>query len=491
VPRPPEFCRCGPQPPRSRRVALNRQGFVVNRAFPGAEKLSSKYFVQPRSGEMPTKRVPWNFTELFVLSQTFLPALLYLPGSQSFRTPIRMACYGITLAALFYFWSNRQRLQPHPAVPWLIASMVYMALLLAHPTTNSVLSGVAQIGMYFSVLAPVIWVPKLVESPARLERLLWLLLICNGLSSVVGVLQVYDPGRWMPAELSSGYLKDELGLATVTYEGPDSRTIIRPPGLGDSPGAVAGAGVLALFLGLVLVISSRTFLVRSSALTLAGFGAAAVFLTQVRSSFLIGLVMLTCYIYLKIRQGRVAAAMSISALGIATVAVALIGAIALGGESISSRFSTLLDSDPGDLYYGSRGNQVLSAFSELLPEYPFGAGLGRWGMMYEYFGDRQNVYAPPIWAEIQWPAWIVDGGFILVCLSGAALIATLRHGFSISIRSRDERTRSLAAIITSMNLGFLALTFSYPVFASTTGIQFWFLAGSLHGVWSQNKGRSG
>jgi hypothetical protein len=439
--------------------------------------------MRARSGES-TKRLPWNFAEWFVLSQTSLPALLYLPGAQPFRVPIRMACYGITLAALLYFWGDKRRLQPHPAVPWLVASMVYLAMMLAQPTTNSLLSGLAQIGLYFSVLAPVIWAPKLVESPGRLERLLWLLLICNGLSSVVGVLQVYDPDRWMPAGFSSVY--SELDLDALTYQGPDGRTIIRPPGLGDGPGEVSGAGILALFLGLVLVIESRTSLARSSALILGGFGAAAVFLTLVRSSFLIGLVMVTCYIYLKIRQGRVATAVLISALGIATLAVAFIGAFALGGESISARFSTILDSDPIDLYYDSRGNQVLYAFSELLPEYPFGAGLGRWGMMYAYFGDHQNSYAPPIWAEIQWPAWIVDGGFILVFLSGAALLAALRHGFFLSIRSREGRTRSIAAVIASANLGFLALTFSYPVFASTTGIQFWFLAGSLHGVLSQN-----
>jgi hypothetical protein len=446
--------------------------------------LSLISFMRARPGEMPTN-VPWNFAEWFVLSQTFLPALLYLPGSQPFRVPIRMASYAITLAALLYFWPNKRRLRPHPAVPWLVASMIYLAIMLAHPTTNSLLSGAAQIGIYFSVLAPVIWAPKLVESPARLDRLLWLLLICNGLSSAVGVLQVYDPDRWMPVEFSSNFLDNGgFGLAPLTYQGPDGRTIIRPPGLGDAPGAVSGAGVLALFLGLVLV-TNRTFLARISASILAGFGAAAVFLTLVRSSFVIGLVMMTCYVYLKIRQGRVATAMSISLLGIATVAIAFIGALALGGESVSERFSTLFDSNPIDLYYDSRGNQVLSAFSELLPEYPFGAGLGRWGMMYEYFGDHQNIYAPPIWAEIQWPAWIVDGGFILVFLSCAALLATLRHGFLLSIQSGDGRTRSIAATITSVNLGFLALTFSYPVFASTMGMQFWFLAGSLQGVLSQ------
>jgi hypothetical protein len=103
-------------------------------------------------------------------------------------------------------------------------------------------------------------------------------------------------------------------------------------------------------------------------------------------------------------------------------------------------------------------------------------------MMYYYFGDPNNVDAPPIWAEIQWPAWIVDGGIVLLLFSAAALLAAMRHGLLLAVRSRDRRVRALAAIIVSINLGLLALTFSYAVFVSTAGMQFWFLAGSLHGL---------
>src|SRR5262245_12858994 len=161
--------------------------------------------MRPYTGEVSSRRMRWNFAEWFVLSQTFIPALLYLPGSQPFRVPIRMACYGITLAALVYFWRTRSGLRLHPAVPWLALSIAYLALMMAHPTTNSLASGLAQIGIYLSVLAPVIWAPRLVESPERLERLLWLLLISNGVSAIVVVLQVYDTDRWMSVEFSSVY----------------------------------------------------------------------------------------------------------------------------------------------------------------------------------------------------------------------------------------------------------------------------------------------
>ncbi len=40
-----------------------------------------------------------------------------------------------------------------------------------------------------------------------------------------------------------------------------------------------------------------------------------------------------------------------------------------------------------------------------LPQYPLGAGLGRWGMISAYFGDNSNR---PIWAEIQWTGrWLL------------------------------------------------------------------------------------
>ena len=58
--------------------------------------------VQPaapaRAAVVPSP-TPWGFPELFVISQTALPALLYLPGTQAFRLPIRFSAFAISLAA--------------------------------------------------------------------------------------------------------------------------------------------------------------------------------------------------------------------------------------------------------------------------------------------------------------------------------------------------------------------------------------------------------
>ena len=62
-------------------------------------------------------RAPWGFPEVFVISQTALPALLYLPGTQPFRLPIRISAFAISLAALAWrLMSAKEHVRPR-AVP--------------------------------------------------------------------------------------------------------------------------------------------------------------------------------------------------------------------------------------------------------------------------------------------------------------------------------------------------------------------------------------
>src|SRR4029453_19407856 len=71
---------------------------------------------QPAEAQAATAaRVPWGFPELFVISQTALPALLYLPGSQGFRLAIRASAFAISLGA-FLWWQFQPsgRPPPHP-----------------------------------------------------------------------------------------------------------------------------------------------------------------------------------------------------------------------------------------------------------------------------------------------------------------------------------------------------------------------------------------
>jgi hypothetical protein len=289
----------------------------------------------------------------------------------------------------------------------------------------------------------------------------------------------------MPVEFSSVVLTDQYGMDSASYKGADGRTIIRPPGLSDTPGAVAGAGTFALFLGLVFIVTGRTRKksMKAIAAVSATLGAAALFLALVRSSFIIAVGMIAFYIFILIRQRRVLVAVALLAISTAIITGAFIYAYSLGGENLQLRFFSIVEQDPGSFYYENRGNQVSEAFFKLLPEHPFGSGLGRWGMMNAYFGDRYNRASPPIWAEIQWPAWIIDGGIVLLFLYGVALIITMKDNLKLAVKWRaDRQLQVMAAIILAANGGLFALTFSYPVFASVAGIQFWFLTGALHGL---------
>src|SRR5213596_906032 len=59
---------------------------------------------------------PSGFAEWFALSQTLLPALLFFPGSQAFRLPVRVGAYAISLGAFVMWWFGRagRRAGRHP-----------------------------------------------------------------------------------------------------------------------------------------------------------------------------------------------------------------------------------------------------------------------------------------------------------------------------------------------------------------------------------------
>src|SRR4051794_8978812 len=49
--------------------------------------------------------VPWGWLEWFLIAQTFIPALLFLPGIGQVRVVIRVATFGVALMA---WWSIYQ-----------------------------------------------------------------------------------------------------------------------------------------------------------------------------------------------------------------------------------------------------------------------------------------------------------------------------------------------------------------------------------------------
>jgi hypothetical protein len=450
----------------------------------GEEFDSEPDHTEPEHPVLDDERLrPSGFLEWFAVAQTALPALLFLPGSQALRLPIRVGAYMLPLVGLGLWWLRASGDRPrHPAQSWLLGIGVYLGLMILHPLTNSLEAGVAQTLLYVSIFCPLFWAPSFVDRPRVLVRILAILLVCNGLNSVVGVLQVYDPDRWMPRELSFVFTANGDALAAATYEGPDGRRIVRPPGLFDTPGAVCGAGTIAALLGLIFALERLQWWKRAIALGLSLAGVSAIYLSHVRANFVVTLGMMAAYVIMLAIQGQKQRALSFVGLGGVVVVVGLAAATMLGGASISERFSTLLEEDPRELYFKSRGIQVQYGLDQLAVEYPFGAGLARWGMMRGYFGDPSNLNSTELWAEVQPNAWILDGGVVLLGLYTVALLIVLRFETGLVRTLWFPEDRRWASAVCAANLGTLALVLTFVPFTTQVGTQFWFLEGALLGA---------
>jgi hypothetical protein len=286
----------------------------------------------------------------------------------------------------------------------------------------------------------------------------------------------------MPPEMSRIMSESLYGLGTVTYRGPDGRMIVRPPGLFDTPGAVAGPGMYAALLGLVFASSAIALWKRVAALGASFAGIAAIYLSQVRVSLVVSILMFGAYFSVLMAQERKSRAMLFGGVAAAIVVATFSFALMLGGESIAERTFTLLAQDPVALYAGSRGGQLSYTFGEILQKYPMGAGLGRWGMIAVYFGTGAAPGVEPLWVEIQVAGWAIDGGLVLLLLSVGALAVTLASEVQLARADRDARVRACAAVVLAANLGTAALIFTFTPFVTQIGLQFWFLAGALHGL---------
>jgi len=257
----------------------------------------------------------------------------------------------------------------------------------------------------------------------------------------------------------------------------------------DTPGAVAGPGMFAALLGLIFAASPIWIGLRLTAGALAMAGVMAIYLSQVRVSLVVLLAMLGAYLLALLAQRRTGRALVFTAMFSVSVALGLTAASLLGGQGIIDRVLTLFQDDPFAIYYASRGNQLVFAFTDLVTEAPLGSGLGRWGMAAMYFSDPTNRDSPPMWAEIQLSGWMIDGGLVLVFAYVMALVITALHEWRIAGEAVDDWVRASGAVVFAANLGAAALVFSFTPFVSQFGMQYWFLAGALHGLALQYRDR--
>lgn len=200
-----------------------------------------------------------------------------------------------------------------------------------------------------------------------------------------------------------------------------------------------------------------------------------IYLSQVRSILVFAGICLVVLTIVLARQGR---------LGRLTLLVGSAGAIALttftwavsiGGDATFERIVSLFSDRPDAVYYQNRGLFLEHTIDFLLPKYPLGAGLGRWGTMNLYFGDNSNPFTQAIYVEIQWTGWLLDGGVPLILAYCLALYLACRTAWAIATQRHLGDFSLWGGLILAYNVGALAITFNYPLFISQGGMEFWLL----------------
>jgi hypothetical protein len=438
----------------------------------------------PQAAPRSDDREPWGWAELFIAGQFLWGVALFLPGMQAYRPYLRALPYLSSMAALVYYFRRPTGEPLHASARWLIASLGLLVLNLLHSSTHST-AGIAQVVFQLSIAAPALWMTRAVRSEAKLARVLWIVFLASAASASVGILQVYYPDTFLPPEFSA--LAQEMNpdlVSSLTYRGADDRQIIRPPGLSDMPGGSAVAGMLTMVLGIVLAFRARVpVAVRAACLTASAVGMTTLLLTQVRSLALIATASVGVFALLRLRQGRAMAGAASVVLGGGLVLGAYVWAVAVGGDSLADRFSGLLSEGVVQTFQQERGAFLTVTLSDLLFEYPLGAGLGRWGMMHVYFGDASMWEAPPIHVEIQPTGWLLDGGIPMWIVMAGALVAGLRATYLVAVSATGSIQESATAIL-CLQLTLLVICLTGPAFNTQMGIQYWALTAALWGpVW--------
>lgn len=422
-----------------------------------------------------------SWIELYFAIQFLWGALIFLPGAQNYRSLIRALPYlcGLALLALYLtrpFNGARPR-----GSGLLVGALLLLVVNLLRPTSQFG-AGIGQCIFQLSIAAPLFWAHKTVRTPQHLGHLIVLVFIMNLASAGLGILQVYFPDRFMPPQFSLvGLQLNDAWVDSLTYIGNDGRVIIRPPGLTDTPGGAALAGGLTALMGLGLLLRTRKLWQMAAIVGAVMVGLAVVYLTQVRSVFLMVVGAAALLSLAALRRRRFAGGGAILGAGAALVVVSFLWASSLGGDAVDDRFLNIRDDGAVQMYQANRGQFLSATVGELLDRYPLGAGVGRWGVMNTYFGDNADPKSGQLWVEIQLTGWLLDGGVLMWILYGGAIVVSILAGFGLSGHA-DPHLADLALVVIAVQVFVLGMAMAGPAFNTQLGVVFWALAATLYGA---------
>lgn len=439
--------------------------------------------LQPEDAEaehVEVRAEPWGWLEVFVLTQVFWGILLFIPGSQAYRTAIRAFPYVASLVALAGCVRAGGTDVVVPGARWIIAAIVLLIANLLHEATW-LMSGIAQIVFQVAIAAPVFWAARTWITAHRLERLMLMILGANFLSTALGLLQVYYPETFLPPQFSALALKfNPEFVSEMSYLGSGDRLIVRPPGLSDMPGGASISGTIAAVLGFAFALGHQRQFWKILYFAVVGIAITVVYLTQVRSTLLMIPGCMAVMALIKLRQGRVLQSGWMAASAAGLVFGGFLWAVTVGGDLVEERFRGIVDSGVVKTYQENRGLFLAHTVNDLAFEYPFGAGLGRWGMMTAYFGEAGNWRHPALYAEIQLTGWLYDGGLLMWVFYPAALLLAMRHSYRLAAEP-DDALNELAMMVLPIQLLTVGLAFTGPVFNTQVGIVFWLATAILYG----------
>ncbi|MGD0074548.1 MAG: hypothetical protein ABSD31_09415 [Candidatus Binataceae bacterium] len=422
--------------------------------------------------------------EAFLLFEFACQLALAFTTLSTARLVVRIAAFAASLAMLA---GTRRTRRAHPAQGPALWVILIVVLSILNPSTNGWLAGTAQASLYIAILGPLFWVPRLRVDVATLRRAMFIVWTFQTVSAAAGVLQFYFPGHLQPnlssavASVGADYVKS-LHLAA-----PDGRWVIRPMGLSDVPGGAAIAGFYAVLFGIGFFVNRQSWWIRLASAASVSLGICCIYLSQIRSVLVVLVVSVIVFGGVLARRGRRMHAIALCAVLIGLVVGGFHYAVSVGGTDIISRVTAITD-HPGDIYLQERGHFLVETIQDTLPTYPLGAGLGRWGMVNHYFGDNTRSENAPLWVEIQWTGWILDGGLPLVLAYVIALAVTVWTTLKIASRNDRDGLWLWAAMLFGYDIGAIANTFAYPVFIGQSGLEFWLFNALLYSA-SNEQGR--
>ncbi len=417
----------------------------------------------------------WTPAHTFFIIQITCQILLLFPGFNVIRIVMRTLSFGISLWFLWQVKGKSVDYLPQKPAIWI---MLILALQFGIQFTHAgIIAALAQCAMYLAILGPVWWVSRCQITPKGFESLIFILWGFHTASCLFGVLQTYYPGQFQP-EISTTILNSVYGGENLKVTLANGAVVYRPTGLTDEPGGAAISGFYSILFSAGIALTNTSIVFKLFCLGSSAVALFCIYTSHVRSILVMTTVCLMVFTLILVLTGRGGKGVSLGTIFVTILTTSFTWAVAIGGKETYERITSLFSDDARTVYYQNRGVFLEETFNSFIYQYPLGAGLGRWGMINAYFGE-DNPLVPPIWVEIQWTGWIIDGGIPLMITYVLVLAASLYVAWQIT---QDKQLGNLGiwgCMMFAYNVGALALTFNYPLFISQGGMEFWALNTAL------------